>query len=55
MDLLLQFIRFAAPFLPGLFPVLKDFWGQNNLGPLPPDISAWENVDARIDKERGKA
>lgn len=52
MDLLLQFARFAVPLLPGLFPVLKDFWGKNNLGPMPPDVAAWDAVDAKIDKER---
>lgn len=52
--LLFDFVKFAAPLIPGLGPVFKDFWGKNNLGPMPPDIQAWADVDTKIDERLKK-
>lgn len=52
MDLLIQFLRFAIPLLPGISDVARDFWGQNSLGPMPPDLAEWDAIDQRINRER---
>lgn len=33
---------------------LRDFWGKNIPGPMPPDLDAWTEVNNRIDRLRGK-
>jgi hypothetical protein len=50
--MLIKFLAFALPKVPGLADVAKDFWGQNNLGPMPPDLGAWDDVDARVNQAR---
>ncbi len=53
--ILVQFLSFALPRLPALFPVARDFWGANDhLGPLPPAIEAWAHTDAAVDAELAK-
>lgn len=52
LELLIKFLAFALPKIPGLSDVAKDFWGQNNLGPMPPDLAAWDDTDSRVDKAR---
>ena len=53
--LLVQFLSFALPRLPALYPVARDFWGaRGDLGPLPPAVELWAGTDAAIDAERAK-
>lgn len=33
---------------------LREFWGKNIPGPMPPDLDAWTEVNRRIDALRGK-
>ncbi len=51
LELLVSFLTFAIPKLPGLIPVVKDFWGANKLGPMPPDLQAWDTIDAQTDAD----
>lgn len=56
VGLVAELVRTVLPLVPeaSLPPFLaqvKDFWGKNNLGPMPPDLAAWAAVDAKIDRE----
>jgi hypothetical protein len=52
LGLLVAFAREVIPRIPGVAPLLIDFWGRHQLGPMPPDLAAWDSIDARIDRER---
>lgn len=51
VDLLIKFLQFAIPLIPGLRPVAAKFWGDQGLGPMPPDLAAWDDVDRRVDAQ----
>jgi hypothetical protein len=53
--LLAEFVKWAAPLLTNnvdLRSLAAQFWGEKNLGPMPPDLQAWDDLDASIDKDR---
>jgi hypothetical protein len=48
--LLVDFLRYALPLVPGLREVACAFWQcRVDLGPMPPDLSGFDAVDRRHD------
>lgn len=46
---LLHFVRWALPRVPQLASVFFSYWDEHGLGPPPPDLEAWKQVDAMAD------
>ena len=47
----LALARYLLSRVPSLLPHVRSFWGDHDLGPLPPELGPWEAVDAKIDAE----
>ena len=48
LDVLVGFAKFAGPALPGLVGKVHEYAAALQLG-TPPDLAAWDGVDAKID------
>ncbi len=51
MDLILRLLAAVLPLAPSILPRVVKFWGDEGLGPLPPDLARWAAVDKAIDAE----
>lgn len=47
---IVEFVKWAAPKLPGLVPLLHAYAAEMNLG-TPPDLAAWDKVQAEGDAQ----